>query len=88
MGIAGRGPKIKIQDVEERPKSHARSTSETDVASIGYVVADLPAVADWSLRAGNQRLPEGVTQGEPEETAGPKRWLRMIVPFVDAIWKR
>ncbi len=75
MGIAGRGPKIKIQDVEERPKGHARFTSSTFLASTSSVVSDLQLVAGGFTRAGNQRLPESVTKEQQKETEGFAEWI-------------
>ena len=88
MGISGRGPKIKIQDVEERTKSDARSPTKTDLATTSFVVGNLQHMAEWSPRARNLGLSEGVTQGESKKDRGAPKWLKMIVPFVDAIWRR
>ena len=85
MGIAGRGPQIKIQAPEERPQSHARPTSGSLVASTSSVVSDLQLVAGRFIGAGNQRQSEVFIKGESEETEGPPRWLRMIVSFADAM---
>ena len=84
MGIAGRGPKIKVQAPEERPKSHARSTPNTFLASTSSVVSDLQLVAGGFTRAGNQRLPDLFTEGEPEETEGAARWIGRGVALLAA----
>ena len=85
MGIAGRGPKIKIQAPEERAKSDPRPTTSTLVASTSSVVSNVWPVGVGSLGARNYGLPEVFTEGEPKETTGVKRWLRMIVPFARAM---
>ena len=88
MGISGRGPKIKVQDVEERTKSDSCSEPETFMAFAHTVGPDLRPLAEWGSRARNLGLSEGVTQGESKKDRGAPKWLKKIVPFVDAIWRR
>ena len=84
MGTAGRGPKIKVQAPEERPKSHARPTPSPLVASTSFVVSDVLPVGVRRIRAGDQRLPDLFTEGEPEETTGAARWIGRGVALLAA----
>ena len=85
MGTSGRGPKIKIQDVEERSESDAGSSAEAEMDYSYLMARHLRDVADGSVRARNLRLPESVTQGESEEDRGIKVWVARAMTIASMV---
>ena len=79
MGTSGRGPKIKIQDVEERTKSDTGSEPETFMAFPYLVGPDLRPLGEWVHAARNLGQSEGVAQGEPQKSGGFTRWIKNMV---------